>query len=136
MVKYITFGDFNPKYKYIFFYIITRLLFEYFFGDAFPEEMKLYFLRNENLPNSIFVFDIFKYLGILIFGLIANKLEFKTSQFESKSPTIKNNEKMHEIKLIYNKAHPKFSFTVVIKFMPFKIQFSAELFLLLIINIW
>ena len=47
MVKCITFGDYNPKYKYIFFYILTKLPFEYFFGDVFPEEMKLNFLRKK-----------------------------------------------------------------------------------------
>ena len=78
MGNYITLGDYNPKYKYIFFYILTRLPYEYFFGDGFPEEMKIYFLRKENLPSSIFVYDIFKYLGMLIFGLINIKFEFKS----------------------------------------------------------
>ena len=77
MEKCITFGDYNPKYKYIFYYILMRIPFEYFFGTAFPEEIKIDFVRYENMANSLLVYDIFAYSAILIFGLIIFKLEFK-----------------------------------------------------------
>ena len=110
MGNYITLGDYNPKYKYIFFYILTRLPYEYFFGDGFPEEMKIYFLRKENLPSSIFVYDIFKYLGMLIFGLINIKFEFKSQVIQDEITKHEKKEIIRDIVLIYHETKQKFSF--------------------------
>ena len=79
MVCFIRLGDYDKNYKYIIFYIIIRLFYEYFLGEVFPDKMKIAFLRRENFPNSIIVYDVFKYLFILISGLILSKMEYKNS---------------------------------------------------------
>ena len=66
MVCFIRLGDYDKNYKYIIFYIIIRLFYEYFLGEVFPDKMKIAFLRRENFPHSIIVYDVFKYLFILI----------------------------------------------------------------------
>ena len=82
---------------------------QYFLGDIFPDEVRIKYLRNECFPNNIFVFEIFKYLGILIFGLIILKIETE-SFFTGKKD--KNNEVRKELKneieLIYeeNNQYP------------------------------
>ena len=53
MVKFITLGKFDNKYKYMFFYILIMLPLQYFLGDVFPDEMKIKFFRSENFPNDI-----------------------------------------------------------------------------------
>ena len=111
MVKLITFGDYNPKYKYIFFYILIRLPFEYFFGDAFPEEMKLDLFTYQNMPGAILVYDIFKYIGIFIFGYVAFKFEFKSrlEMFE-KIEKFEGNDISSEVALKYKSSkNPRFS---------------------------
>ena len=108
MVYCIKFGDYDKNYKYIIFYIIVRLFYEYFLGDVFPDEMKINFLRRENFPNSIIVYDIFQYIFILISGLILSKLEFKSYSFSHY--TLNNNPNRvqtgigFETKLISNKT--------------------------------
>ena len=77
MVKFITLGNYDKKYRFIIFYILIMLPLQYFLVDYFPDEMKIKFFRNENFPKDVLIFDIFKYLGISILGLIASKLEFK-----------------------------------------------------------
>ena len=59
-------GSYNKKYKYMIFYILIMLPLHYFFGDLFPDEMKLKYLRSEYYPKEIFIIDIFNFLGIYL----------------------------------------------------------------------
>lgn len=88
MAKLISFGKYDKKYKYVIFYILIRLPFEYFLGDFFPEEIKIKYFRRENFPNKIIIYEIFKYLGILIFGLIVLKIEIESLFNENKNYNI------------------------------------------------
>ena len=77
MARCITLGNYNRNYKYIILYIIFRLIYEYFLGDVFPDEMKINFLKEKNIPEQIIVYDIFKFFVMLILGLIIAKIELK-----------------------------------------------------------
>ena len=113
MVKYITLGNYNYKYKYIIIYIMAKLVFDYFLGDElFPDDFKIEYLRSDNFPSELFIFDIFKYLGILIFGLILYKLEIGnllTDRNVSKSET---NTESHNIELIFSETRDNINFSV------------------------
>ena len=112
MVKYITLGNYNYKYKYMIIYIFAKLVFDYFLdNDLFPDDIKIEFLRSDNFPSEVFIFDIFKYLGILIIGFILYKLEIRNLIPEkniSKSPTI---EESHSIELIYSESKENIYFS-------------------------
>ena len=109
MVKFITLGIYDNKYKYMIFYILTRLPLEYFLGDIFPDEVKIKYLRSENFPNEILVYEVFKYFGMFIFGLIVLKLEIESLFTGNKTDKNKIGKK-GEIKLIYhNNESPSLS---------------------------
>ena len=100
MVKFITLGKFDNKYKYVIFYILTMLPLEYFLGDNFPDEMKIKYLRREYFPNPVFVYEIFKHLGILIVGLIISRFETE-SFFPANNPSdIEKKESSTDVELI------------------------------------
>lgn len=93
MATCITFGKYNKNYKYIFIYIVFRLVFEYFLGDVYPDAMKISFLTSDNFPLCVIVYDIFKYFFMLILGLILLKIELKTnSSTQNESDKSKKNE--------------------------------------------
>ena len=108
MAKLISFGKYDKKYKYVIFYILIRLPFEYFLGDFFSEEIKIKYFRGENFPNKIIIYEIFKYLGILIFGLIVLKIEIESLFNENKNYNNDNQGSKKEIELIYyeNQSFP------------------------------
>ena len=61
MAKCISLGNYNKNYKYIIIYIIFRLIYEYFLGDVFLDEMKISFLKADNFPKLIIVYNIFSF---------------------------------------------------------------------------
>ena len=58
MVKLITLGKYDHKYKYLIIYIIIYILFEYLLGYSFPEEMQIKFLTEENFPDNVLINEI------------------------------------------------------------------------------
>ena len=40
-LKFISFGKYNKLYKYMWFYIASKIIYEYFFGTDFSEQIKL-----------------------------------------------------------------------------------------------
>ena len=130
MVKFITLGNYYKKYRYIIFYILLILPLEYFLSDAFPDEMKIKYLRSDNFPSEILVYEVFKYFGIFIFGLIVLKIEIESLFTGKKIPEKNKTEGKSEIELIYyNKETPYISvvpvfillclFIIEIKMMSF-----------------
>ena len=67
MGNYITIGEYNKLYKYIWSYIIIKLIFEYFFGTDFPEEMQIY--EKDSFPKSVLIQEGLNYLGIFIISI-------------------------------------------------------------------
>ena len=67
MGNYITFGEYNNLYKYIWVCILLQLIFEYFFGTDFTEEMK--YFKKYSFPKSVLIQEGFDYLGIFILSI-------------------------------------------------------------------
>ena len=102
MVMFITFGKYDSKYKYIIYYILTRLPFEYFFGNLFPDNIKIKYLRRDNFPNEIIIYDIFKYLTFYLLGFLFFKIEQKNQKnliLDTPPDILKKNT---SLELIYN----------------------------------
>ena len=110
MAKCITFGKYNKNYKYIIIYIIFRSIYEYFLGDAYPEYMRISFLKSNNFPDYVIVIDIFKYFFMLILGLILLKIELKnnsSTQNDSEKQKLNENEEQLEIGLFAEEEEKK-----------------------------
>ena len=114
MVKFITLGSFDYRYKYMIFYIIIMLPLEYFLGEIFPDDVKIKYLRFEYFPKDIFVYEFFKYFGIFIFGLIVKKIEIESFFKAKKDSNIEKIESLHDMELIYKNQRPTFSLKGII----------------------
>ena len=68
MGKYISFGQYNKQYKYIWIYVSIRLINDYFFSEAFPKQIRPDFIYTVNYPRPILVQIFFNYLGSLLFS--------------------------------------------------------------------
>ena len=134
MVKCITLGKFDNKYKYMIYYILIMLPLDYFLGDIFPDEMKIKYLRKDSLPNTVFVYEIFKYFGIFIFGLIFVKIEYNNNHTIKQHPNIESNASKMEMELLYDqeKKYPTISvFSIVILISSYILELKLnELFCL------
>ena len=121
MVKYVTFGNYDPKLTYMIIFIIIKIVYEYFLGDLFPDEIKIEFLRSDEFPREIIVFDVFQYLFIFSFGYILSKTEwanYSTSNRPSLTMKINNNNNTHKnLELIYSGTEEIVQFSV--KFFTF-----------------
>ena len=72
MGKFLSFGKNNKQYKYIWIYVIIRLLNDYIFSGVFPAIIKPDFLAPNNFPPNILNQIFFYYLGAFIFSFIFN----------------------------------------------------------------
>ena len=135
MVKFITLGKFENKYKYVIFYILTMLPLEYFLGDNFPDEMKIKYLRREYFPNPVFVYEIFKYLGILIVGLIISRFETENIFPVNNPSNIEKKESSMDVELILEEKeillpnYSSLSISIIICIFVIELK-SSELFYL------
>ena len=66
MGKYISFGEYNHLYKYIWFFVIIKLVNEYIFGYAFPEQIRPDIFNSINYPSNKIVQRFFNYLSSFI----------------------------------------------------------------------
>ena len=63
MGNYITFGEYNHLYKYIWVCILLKIIYEYFFGTDFIEEMKIF--KKYLFPKSVLIQEGLNYLVFL-----------------------------------------------------------------------
>ena len=101
MGSYITFDtDINKLYKYLWFYVITKLISEYLFGKSLPENIKISYLKDlKDGSSNILVQETFNNIGITIFSLILWKYKPK---FNTKIPISSTQNRHSSISLIYN----------------------------------
>ena len=72
MGKFILFGKYNKLYKYIWFYVIIRIINDYLFSEAFPSQIKPSIFDSHNYPPNILVQIFFNYLATFIFSIFLN----------------------------------------------------------------
>ena len=107
MVFYISFGNYNKKYKYIllgaFCAFLTNCIFGYIYNDnmdlfiVFPTEV------GKKLSNHIIYHYIFRFLGISLIAFLKFKWDRKSSKqkIEEKANDINSKETSSSIDLIY-----------------------------------
>ena len=90
MNKYVSFSRPDKLYKYIYIFIITRILYEYFFGSNIPEVIKIF-----TFPKNILVQETFNYLGSMIISFFLFVYEEKLNK-NDKEKLQKINPDNHE----------------------------------------
>ena len=71
MAKYITFGKCNRSHKYIWFFVIVKLINEYFYGSYISDKIKI--ISKKELPEPKVIQYGFSYLFIFIYSVILYK---------------------------------------------------------------
>ena len=101
MSFYIAFGNYNKIYKYIWIYVIIKILLNLFFGSNFPGEIKItQYLNKELFPKNILIQETFNYIGIIIFSMILWK--YKLWKDNNSKVTSENSSQNSSVTLIYN----------------------------------
>ena len=84
MGKYISFGEYNNLYKYIWYYIIVCSFNDYIFADTFPKQIKFSIFETKNYPPDIFIQQEFNYLGSFLLSILIYLYEEKQLKGETK----------------------------------------------------
>ena len=84
MGKYISFGEYNNLYKYIWYYIIICSFNDYIFADTFPKQIKFSIFEIKNYPPDIFIQQEFNYLGAFLLSILIYLYEEKQLKGETK----------------------------------------------------
>ena len=74
MEKYISLGEYNKLYKHIWYYLITKLIYEYLLNSFFVEKVEL---LKDVFPINVLIQGAFNYLGLCIFSLFLHIYEVK-----------------------------------------------------------
>ena len=69
MASYISFGKYNNLYKYIWIYLIINIIYDYIFGNTFPNQMKFTIFETNNYPPNILIQQGFNYIGSFILSI-------------------------------------------------------------------
>ena len=120
MSNYITIGEYNKLYKYIWIYIIIKLLFQYLFGTDFPEEIKVF--KKYSFPKNVLIQEGFNYLGLLflsailhLYEKIQEKKDLKVSiNNTDNNDSSKNNHKISLIFFDYEKEIKSYKSIIII----------------------
>ena len=103
MGKYISFGKYNKLYKYIWIFIIIKIIIDYFFSDTFPKQIQIDFFRTQYIPPNIIVDRLFYYLGSFIFTIFFTFYERKAlNKKKSKEKEEQKEEEDDDINSINN----------------------------------
>ena len=95
MCKYISFGKYNKLYKYIWYYIFIRLIFEIFFNSSL---IRIQYFEVQSYPKNILIQQVFNYFFVLIFSLIFYM--YQKSKIKEKASSKINSK--YQIIYIYN----------------------------------
>jgi len=141
MGKYISIGEYNKFYKHIWYYLITKLIYEYLLTSFFVEKVEL---LEGAFPKNVLIQGAFNYLALFIFSLLLHMYEVKQRKMgkvkpmkndnsDNKSLSSNKTEKSSfEIELIYNdlmeSKYISISDFMVIVLLYFCIQFFIQFF--------
>ena len=104
MGNYITIGEYNKLYKYIWICILLKSIFEYLYGNDFIEDMK--YFKSYTYPKSVLIQEGLNYLGIFILSIFLLFYEKSQNKNEQSESLVNNNnyhinKKSHNPSLIY-----------------------------------
>ena len=89
MGNFITIGEYNKLYKFMWLSISFKLIYEYLYGTDFPTEMKL--IKHDSYPKSVLIQEFLNYLGIFIFSIFLNTYEKIQNKPETSEKASNNN---------------------------------------------
>ena len=115
MGNYISFGKYNNLYKYIWIYLIINIIYDYIYGNAFPNQIKLSIFETKNYPPNILIQQGFNYFGSFILSIFIYLYE--KSQLEGKIKKENVILKLFTKKSELNQQTPSF-FELIIKIIP------------------
>ena len=87
MGNFISFGKYNKLYKYIWIFVIIKLINEYIFGYSFPDQIRPDIFNSVNYPPYKLIQIFFNYLGsfiLSVFVCIYEKMQMKKEDAKSK----------------------------------------------------
>ena len=88
MGNFITIGEYNKLYKFMWFSMFFKLIYEYLYGSDFPTEIKL--IKYYSFPKSVLIQEFINYFGVFFFSIFLfiyekNQNKPETSEEESRN---------------------------------------------------
>lgn len=80
MGNYVSFGKYNKSYRHIWYYVITKLVYDYFLNSFFVDKVEL---LKDIFPKSFLIEGGLNYLGEFIFSIFLLKYEKTSGQIKS-----------------------------------------------------
>jgi len=115
MGKFISLGEYNKLYKYIWIYVIIRLFNDYLFSDVFPSQIKPSIFDSENYPPIILIQIFFNYLGTFIFSIFLYFYQKSLiSNKENKEDLKIGSDNLNKYELIYDINEPDIKLRTII----------------------
>ena len=110
MAYFITFGKYNKLFKYFWYHILVKFLYEYLLKSFFPRKTDLF--KDNPLPPDLLVQEGFNYFGTFIFSIFLMKYETKetksnkkkTQKSDTQPVSHETRTKSKEIELIHNET--------------------------------
>ena len=144
MGKYITLGKYNKLYKYICYFLLVHLIYEYLFDGNLPDQIKIKNLKPNDFPKNILFQESLNYIGTLIISFFVYRYE--KSQIEenddSKSIKVANTFSSKKLKktstgitLIYNDINDylsdsKISISFICILLTLSVQIMNQLYII------
>ena len=136
MEKFISFGKNNKLYKYLWIYVIIRLVYDYLFSDVFPNQIKPSIFDSQNYPPNILIQTFFNYLGALIFSIVFYLYLKSQVKIVKKDELLSSSNAFKKYKLIFEEKGPKIQLRPLI-FTIFLSITSIELIKIIVfIDLW
>ena len=129
-MAYISFGEYNSLYKYMWLFVLFQIIYEYLFGSGLPEKIKIKY--SLQFPKTILVQETFNFLFMIISSYILWKVELnKNKTIPKSSPKLK--ETASEIPYIVYKYQNNLNAITVKYFflIIFLLYFSSQLIVIL-----
>ena len=114
MAKFISFGKINKLYKYIWIYILIRIIDDYIFTEEFPEQIRPSIFGLQNYPPSILISIFFIYLGSFVFSILLYFYSQKQLKLGRKDEQTIKSDSLKRYELIYYIYQPDIKLRTII----------------------
>ena len=108
MAKILSCGKINKQYKYMLFYVIIKIVNDYFFSDLFPKQIKPEVLEPNNYPPNILIQIFFNYIGGFIFSSFLYLYQKKQGKNKIKEESQIQRDSLSKHTLIYDQKKPNY----------------------------
>ena len=144
MGSFISIGKYNKLYKYIWMFLIIKLIYEYLFDGNLPNEIKIKYFTPEKFPRNFLIQESFNYFGTFLFSIILYKYEMSQRDNKNRLPSNSNSDNNNvsfshsssQIELIFSddiEQHSSTSFGTLLfttNLLTFSIQLANQLYII------